>query len=81
MDTTRHSAALTVGKKMVLQGPRQYVVTDENGNAAESYSISAGIDYPGCGPEHCYLKDTGIGRPATRAYIIEHYYKKVREQE
>ncbi len=59
MDTKRHSAALTVGKKMVLQGTRQYVVTDENGNAAESYSISAGIDYPGCGPEHCFLKDIG----------------------
>jgi len=57
LDTNRHSAALTLGRKIVLQGTRQYVVTDENGNAAESYSISAGIDYPGCGPEHCFLKD------------------------
>jgi len=59
IDTNRHSAAMTVGKKMILQGTRQYVVADENGNAAESYSISAGIDYPGCGPEHCFLKDIG----------------------
>ena len=59
IDTKRHSAALTVGKKIILQGTRQYVVVDENGEAAESYSISAGIDYPGCGPEHCYLKDIG----------------------
>jgi len=59
LDTNRHSAALTLGKKIILQGTKQYVVLDGNGNAAESYSISAGIDYPGCGPEHCFLKDIG----------------------
>jgi len=53
------SAALTLGKKMILQGMMQYALQDENGNVAKSYSISAGIDYPGCGPEHCYLKDAG----------------------
>ncbi|MCQ2958305.1 MAG: tryptophan synthase subunit beta [Candidatus Gastranaerophilales bacterium] len=59
LDTKRHSAALTLGKRTILQGTCQYALLDENGEAAESYSISAGIDYPGCGPEHCFLKDIG----------------------
>ncbi|MDD3593278.1 MAG: tryptophan synthase subunit beta [Candidatus Gastranaerophilales bacterium] len=59
LDTNRHAASLTLGKKMVLHGMYQYVIQDENGEVAKSYSISAGIDYPGVGPEHCYLKDTG----------------------
>lgn len=59
VDSGRTSAALTLGKKMILQGMMQYALQDENGNVAKSYSISAGIDYPGCGPEHCYLKDSG----------------------
>lgn len=53
------AASLTLGKKMILHGKRQYVLTDEEGNPQKSYSISAGLDYPGCGPEHCYLKDSG----------------------
>lgn len=59
LETGRHAASLTLGKKMVLHGMYQYVIQDENGEVAKSYSISAGIDYPGVGPEHCYLKDTG----------------------
>lgn len=59
VDTGKTAASLTVGKKMVLHGKMQYVLQDENGNVKESYSISAGLDYPGCGPEHCNLKDTG----------------------
>ena len=59
LESGRTSAALTLGKKMILQGMMQYAIQDENGNVAKSYSISAGIDYPGCGPEHCYLKDSG----------------------
>lgn len=52
------AASLSVGNKMILHGERQYVLSDENGNLKKSYSISAGLDYPGCGPEHCYLKDS-----------------------
>jgi tryptophan synthase beta chain 1 len=43
---------------MILHGKRQYVLCDKDGNVGESYSISAGLDYPGCGPEHCYLRDS-----------------------
>lgn len=59
IDTGKTAASLAVGKKMILHGKRQYVLCDEQGNVKESYSISAGLDYPGCGPEHCYLKDSG----------------------
>ncbi len=58
INTGKTAASLTVGKKMILHGKMQYVLADENGKVKESYSISAGLDYPGCGPEHCYLKDS-----------------------
>jgi len=59
IETEKTAASLSVGKKMILHGKRQYVLCDKDGNVAQSYSISAGLDYPGCGPEHCYLKDSG----------------------
>ena len=59
VETGKTAASLAVGKKMILHGKRQYVLCDKDGNVTESYSISAGLDYPGCGPEHCYLHDTG----------------------
>lgn len=59
IDTDKTAASLTLGKKMILHGKKQYVLCDKLGNIKESYSISAGLDYPGCGPEHCYLKDIG----------------------
>ena len=59
VDTCQTAASLTLGKKRILHGKIQYVLSDDNGNVQESYSISAGLDYPGCGPEHCNLKDTG----------------------
>lgn len=58
VDTGKTAASLARGKKMILHGKRQYVLCDENGNVGQSYSISAGLDYPGCGPEHCYLHDS-----------------------
>lgn len=58
INSGKTAASLTLGKKMILHGKRQYVLADEEGNVKESYSISAGLDYPGCGPEHCYLKDS-----------------------
>lgn len=59
IDTDKTAASLTKGKKMILHGKMQYVLCDDLGKVKESYSISAGLDYPGCGPEHCYLKDVG----------------------
>ncbi len=59
VETGSHSAALTCGKKTILQGGRQFALVDDDGNVGKSYSISAGIDYPGCGPELCYHKETG----------------------
>ena len=55
----KHSASLTAGKPGVLHGNRTYLLQDENGQIAETHSISAGLDYPGVGPEHAWLKDSG----------------------
>ena len=57
--TGRHASTLTGGTPGVLHGTRSYVLQDENGQTVESHSISAGLDYPGVGPEHAYLKDIG----------------------
>jgi len=60
-----HAATITGGSPGVLHGTRSYVLQDENGQTVESHSISAGLDYPGVGPEHAYLHD--IGRAEYRA--------------
>ena len=65
VSTGRHAATITGGTPGVLHGPRSYVLQDENGQTVESHSISAGLDYPGVGPEHAYLHD--IGRAQYRA--------------
>lgn len=59
VDTGKHAATLVGGTPGVLHGTRTYVLQDENGQTLESHSISAGLDYPGVGPEHAYLHDTG----------------------
>jgi tryptophan synthase beta chain len=59
IDTERHAATLTKGSPGVLHGARSYVLQDEDGQTRESHSISAGLDYPGVGPEHAWLKDIG----------------------
>ena len=59
IETGRHAATLTSGLPGVLHGARSYLLQDENGQTTESHSISAGLDYPGVGPEHAYLRDTG----------------------
>ncbi|MFM2055037.1 MAG: tryptophan synthase subunit beta [Pseudomonadota bacterium] len=59
LDTTRHSASLQLGKPGVLHGNRTYILQDAHGQITETHSISAGLDYPGVGPEHAYLKDIG----------------------
>ncbi len=59
LDTGRHAAPLSRGSKGVLHGSLSYVVQDKWGQISETHSISAGLDYPGVGPEHAHLKDSG----------------------
>ena len=69
----RHAASITGGAPGVLHGARSYLLQDENGQTIESHSISAGLDYPGVGPEHSYLHDTGRAqyRPITDAQAMD----------
>jgi hypothetical protein len=59
IETGRHAASLTAGRPGVLHGNRTYLMQDANGQIIETHSVSAGLDYPGVGPEHAWLKDTG----------------------
>jgi len=59
LDSGKHSATLIAGSPGVLHGNRTYLLQDDNGQITETHSISAGLDYPGVGPEHAYLKDIG----------------------
>lgn len=59
LETGEHSASLIAGKPGVLHGNRTYLLCDEYGQIKDTHSVSAGLDYPGVGPEHAYLKDTG----------------------
>jgi tryptophan synthase beta chain len=59
LDTPDHAASLSGGKPGVLHGNRTYLLQDDDGQIIEGHSISAGLDYPGVGPEHSWLKDTG----------------------
>jgi tryptophan synthase beta chain len=59
IETGRHSASLVAGRPGVLHGNRTYVICDDDGQITETHSISAGLDYPGVGPEHAFLKDSG----------------------
>lgn len=59
LDTGRHAAPLCAGRVGVLHGQRTYLMEDENGQIIETHSVSAGLDYPGVGPEHAWLKDQG----------------------
>jgi tryptophan synthase beta chain len=58
-ETGQHAATITAGQVGVLHGTRSYLLQDEDGQTIESHSISAGLDYPGVGPEHAYLHETG----------------------
>jgi tryptophan synthase beta chain len=71
--TGRHAASITGGAPGVLHGARSYLLQDENGQTVESHSISAGLDYPGVGPEHSYLHDIGRAeyRPITDAQAMD----------
>ena len=71
--TGRHAATITGGEPGVLHGARSYLLQDDNGQTIESHSISAGLDYPGVGPEHAHLHDLGRAeyRPVTDAEAME----------
>ena len=59
VQTGKHAATLVAGKVGILHGAKAYLLQDEFGQVIETESVSAGLDYPSVGPEHCYLKDTG----------------------
>jgi len=65
MDTTEHSASINGGKVGVLHGNKTYLLQDENGQVRDAYSIAAGLDYPGVGPEHAYFAATGRAKYVT----------------
>lgn len=73
VDTPEHAATLTMGRPGVLHGARSYMLQDEDGQTIESHSISAGLDYPGVGPEHSWLNDIGRAhyRPITDAEAMD----------
>ncbi|MBI3973262.1 MAG: tryptophan synthase subunit beta [Chloroflexi bacterium] len=62
VESGKHAATLVAGRPGVLHGARSYLLQDENGQVIEAHSISAGLDYPGVGPEHSHLKDLGRAR-------------------
>jgi tryptophan synthase beta chain len=74
-ETGRHAATITAGQIGVLHGARSYLLQDEDGQTIESHSISAGLDYPGVGPEHSWLAATGRAsyRPVTDADAMESF--------
>ncbi|GLZ29679.1 tryptophan synthase beta chain [Lentzea sp. NBRC 105346] len=73
LDSGRHGATLTAGTPGSLHGAMSYVMQDEDGQITEAHSISAGLDYPGVGPEHSFLKDSGRAEyfPVTDAEAME----------
>jgi tryptophan synthase beta chain len=73
LESGLHAATLTAGREGILHGSRSYLLQDEWGQVIETHSISAGLDYPGVGPEHAYLKETGRARyvPVTDDEAIE----------
>ena len=73
VNTGRHAATLSAGEPGMLHGALSYLLQDSNGQTVETHSISAGLDYPGVGPEHSWLKDTGRAeyRPITDAQAMD----------
>jgi tryptophan synthase beta chain len=73
VETGRHASSITGGATGVLHGSRSFILQDEDGQTIESHSISAGLDYPGVGPEHAWLHEIGRARyePVTDADAME----------
>jgi tryptophan synthase beta chain len=80
--TGRHAATLNAGRVGILHGARSYVLCDDEGQITEPHSISAGLDYPGVGPEHSHLKDTGRARyvAVTDAEALEGFQRLARSE-
>ncbi|GIW04622.1 MAG: tryptophan synthase beta chain [Thermomicrobiales bacterium] len=82
IETGHHAATLCAGRVGVLHGSRSYVLQDEHGQVIETHSISAGLDYPGVGPEHAYLKESGRARyvSVTDAEALEGFQRLCRAE-
>ena len=82
LDSGMHAAPLCAGKPGVLHGNRTYLMEDTNGQIIETHSISAGLDYPGVGPEHAWLKDTGRAEyvAVTDAEALEAFHRLTRTE-
>lgn len=82
LDTGKHAASLSAGSPGVLHGNRTYLLQDDNGQITETHSISAGLDYPGVGPEHAYLKDIGRAEYVgiTDAEALEAFHRLCRTE-
>jgi tryptophan synthase beta chain len=81
-DEAGTAATLSEGRVSVLHGSRSYVLADEDGQVLETHSISAGLDYPGVGPEHAFLKDSGRAEyaPVTDAQALEAFHQLARRE-
>jgi tryptophan synthase beta chain len=81
-DDRGHAATLSKGRVSVLHGSRSYVLADADGQVLETHSISAGLDYPGVGPEHSYLKDSGRAayEPVTDAEALAAFHLLCRRE-
>jgi tryptophan synthase beta chain len=81
-DDRGHAATLSKGRVSVLHGSRSYVLADADGQVLETHSISAGLDYPGVGPEHSYLKDSGRAayEPVTDADALAAFHLLCRRE-
>jgi tryptophan synthase beta chain len=82
LESGAHAATLTAGREGILHGSRSYVLQDDWGQVIETHSISAGLDYPGVGPEHAYLKDVGRAQyvPITDAEALEGFHQLCRTE-
>jgi len=80
LETGKHAASLNAGSPGVLHGNRTYLMQDANGQIQETHSISAGLDYPGVGPEHAWLKDSGRAtyETVTDAEALDAFHKLCR---
>ena len=82
IETGRHAASLSAGIPGVLHGNRTYLITDADGQVIETHSVSAGLDYPGVGPEHAFLKDTGRAQyvPITDTEALAGFHQLARTE-
>lgn len=82
LDTGEHGASMTKGRPGILHGSKSYLLYDEDGQVIPAHSVSAGLDYPGSGPEHSYLKDSGRARyeTITDREALEGFYLLTEEE-